>query len=419
MVATNRRTGEELLDLFERHVNPGWARLNRLMGLTAVEVRGEGSVVWDAEGNEYIDLTSGISSLNMGHRHPRVVRAVREQLERVALSARILLNENQIMLADKLAEVTPGDLEYCFFTHSGTEAVEGALKLARAATGRTDFVAAKNSFHGKSMGALSASGKDDYKEPFRPLVPGFSHVAFGDADALEAALTDRTAAVILEPIQGEAGVIVPPDDYLPRVRDLCDQNGSLLILDEVQTGLGRTGRDFACQHWDVVPDIMTLAKSLGGGVMPLGAIVGREMVFRVFDKQFLIHSTTTGGNPLACAAGLAALEVLAQERLAHQAARKGKYVMERLHEMSDRLDGALAEVRGKGLHIGMEFTSDSFGGLYYAELVREKVLTVPALNDFRMMRITPALNIPDAVLEEGMDRVERAMRSAFELHSQL
>jgi len=410
MVATNRRTGEELLDLFERHVNPGWARLNRLMGLTAVEVRGEGSVVWDAEGNEYIDLTSGISSLNMGHRHPRVVRAVREQLERVALSARILLNENQIMLADKLAEVTPGDLEYCFFTHSGTEAVEGALKLARAATGRTDFVAAKNSFHGKSMGALSASGKDDYKEPFRPLVPGFSHVAFGDADALEAALTDRTAAVILEPIQGEAGVIVPPDDYLPRVRDLCDQNGSLLILDEVQTGLGRTGRDFACQHWDVVPDIMTLAKSLGGGVMPLGAIVGREMVFRVFDKQFLIHSTTTGGNPLACAAGLAALEVLAQERLAHQAARKGKYVMERLHEMSDRLDGALAE---------MEFTSDSFGGLYYAELVREKVLTVPALNDFRMMRITPALNIPDAVLEEGMDRVERAMRSAFELHSQL
>ncbi len=410
---------EELLNIFEKHVNPGWARLNRLMGMVQVECEGEASMVRDASGTPFIDFSTGVSSLNMGHRHPRIIQAVRNQLDRLALSTRLLLNENQIRLADRLASLAPGDLEYCFFTHSGTEAVEGALKLARAATGRTDFIAAENAFHGKSMGALSASGRDSYKDPFRPLVPGFHHVPFGDAEAVEAALNENTAAVILEPIQGEAGVIVPPDDYLPRVRKACDANGTLLILDEVQTGLGRTGRNFCCEHWGVVPDIMTLAKSLGGGVMPLGAIVATERVFRIFGEHPWIHSTTTGGNPLATAAGIAALDVLVEERLAEQADAKGAWAMKRLAELSDRFPGVIREFRGKGLLIGIEFVDGSIGGLFLTELVEEKVIAIPALNDFRIMRFAPALNISDKLLEEGMKRVAIALERTAQLAEQL
>jgi len=410
---------EELLTKFERHVNPGWARLNRLMGLEAIEYRGEGSLLYDHRGREFIDFSTGVSSMNLGHRHPRVVQAVKEQLDRLALSVRILINETQILLAERLAALTPGELQYSFFTHSGTEAVEGALKLARAATGRTDFVATINAFHGKSLGALSASGKETYKAPFRPLVPGFHHVPFGDLEALAAALTPNTAAVILEPIQGEAGVILPPDDYLPQVRRLCDQNGTLLILDEVQTGLGRTGRNFACEHWDVVPDIMTLAKSLGGGVMPLGAVVATERVFRIFAEHPWIHSTTTGGNPLAAAAGLAALEVLVEERLAEQAARKGVWALQRLHELAALFPDLIKEVRGKGLLLGMEFTDEAIGGIFATEILNAGVVAVPTLNNFSIMRFAPALNIPEDLLAEGFQRVERALEKAAALYRQL
>jgi putrescine aminotransferase len=250
------RAAESTFEKYRAYVNPGLADLLRFIGYGELESRAEGAVVRDSQGREYLDFLASFGVFALGHRPPEVLKAVREQLDRVPLSSKLLLSEPAADLAELLASIAPGGLNRVFFTNSGAEAVEGALKIARAATGRKQIVAAENAFHGKTMGALSASGRPVYKEPFEPLVPGFVHVPFGDAAALERAVTGETAAVILEPIQGEAGVIVPGGDYLPAARRICDGAGALLILDEVQTGLGRTGKMFACEHWGVAPDIM-------------------------------------------------------------------------------------------------------------------------------------------------------------------
>ncbi|MDD3928150.1 MAG: aminotransferase class III-fold pyridoxal phosphate-dependent enzyme, partial [bacterium] len=233
---------EETLEKFGRYHNPSLARLLKFTGYAAVEEYAEGVRITDSEGRTFIDCGGGYGVFSLGHRHPRVVQAVKDQLDRMPMSSKVLINKQLADLAERLAQVTPGELQYSFFCNSGTEAVEGALKIARLATGRTRIVAAENAFHGKTFGGMSASGRDIYKEPFQPLVPGFEHVPFGDTAAMAAAVNGETAAVILEPIQGEGGVVVPPDEYLPAVRQICDEHGVLLILDEVQTGLGRTGK---------------------------------------------------------------------------------------------------------------------------------------------------------------------------------
>jgi putrescine aminotransferase len=257
---------QETLDNYSRHVNPGLAALVRFIGFEGVEWEAKGAVVKDTAGQEYLDFLGGFGALSLGHSHPEVTAAVREQLDRMALSSKILFSKPQADLAARLAELLPGDLRYCFFCNSGTEAIEGALKLARLYTAKTEIIAAEGAFHGKTFGGLSASGRELYRKPFAPLLPGFHHLPFGDAKAVEQAITDSTAAVILEPIQGEAGVIVPPAGYLREVREICSRAGVLLILDEVQTGLGRTGWLFACQAEEVAPDIICLAKALGGNL---------------------------------------------------------------------------------------------------------------------------------------------------------
>src|SRR5690606_19019550 len=236
--APDRAEVERLLESFGRHISSSLLRLYRFMGLDTLEWDGEGAICRDAEGREYLDFVGANGTLFLGRRHPRVTAAVREQLDRLTISSRLFAHEPQIRLAEKLAEIAPGDLQYTFFCNSGAEAVEGALKLARAATGRTEIISTQGAFHGKTFGALSATGRELYRKPFEPLLPGFVHVPYGDADAVEAVISDRTAAVIVEPIQGENGVIIPPDDYLPRLRQLCDRHGALLIIDEVQAGLG-------------------------------------------------------------------------------------------------------------------------------------------------------------------------------------
>ncbi|MBI2200423.1 MAG: aspartate aminotransferase family protein, partial [Armatimonadetes bacterium] len=231
----------ETLDRYGRFINPGLQKLYRFANVTSVEWDARGAVIRDAHGKEYLDCSGGPAVFNVGHRHPKVIAAVQAQLERMPMSVRALPRHLEAELASRLAEITPGDLQFTFFCNSGAEANEGALKLARLVTGRVEIVGAIGAFHGKTMGALSASGRETYKTPFEPLVPGFTHVPFGDLDAMAHAVSARTAAVILEPIQGEGGVVIPPDDYLPGVRAICDRAGALLILDEVQTGFGRTG----------------------------------------------------------------------------------------------------------------------------------------------------------------------------------
>ncbi|MBD3176461.1 MAG: aminotransferase class III-fold pyridoxal phosphate-dependent enzyme [Armatimonadia bacterium] len=412
-------TFEEVAALYTEHVNPSLVTLMRFMGFEELEGEGDGHIVRSEAGTEYIDLLGGFGVFSMGHTHQRIVDAACEQLRKAPLSSRLLLSELTGRLGAELARITPGDLEYCFFCNSGAEAVEGALKVARFATRRPKIVSTEGAFHGKTLGALSVSGRDIYKEPFQPLLPGVELVPFGDADALAAAVDHTTAAVILEPIQGEAGVIVPPDGYLAAARQACDDSGALLILDEIQTGMGRTGRAFACEHEGVVPDVMTLGKALGGGVMPLGAFIARPEHWTLFEENPLIHSSTFGGSPAACAAGLAAIEVMEEEELARQAAEKGEPFRERLREIASKFPGTIEDVRGRGLMTGMSFSDKDIGGLVIAGLAQRQVLAAYTLNNPSVLRLQPPLSIGADVLEDVAGRLEEAVAQTVELVSDL
>ncbi len=401
--------GDDLLEDLGKYVNPGRSRIYRLMGMTNIEYRGEGSRVIDEQGNEFIDLCAGYAVLNMGHRHPTIIEAVTRQLEKMGLATKTMLSRPEVDLARSLADITPGGLQRSFFCASGAEAVEVALKVARMHTGRKKIVATEGGFHGKTLGALSATSKGTYRDAFGPLLPGFIHVPYDDLAALQEAVDENTAAVIVEVIQGESGVVIPGDDYLPGVRRICDDAGALVIFDEVQTGLGRTGANFACEHYDVVPDIMTLAKSLGGGVVPLGAAIVLPEIFDVFDENPWIHSSTTGGNPVAASAGYAALQVLQEENLAEQAREKGDWALEYLKRVQYDYPTVISGVSGRGLLLGMHFADPSGGVMVLTELFNRGVLVVPSLMNWTVMRIAPPLNIPDEDLHAGLKRVRKVV----------
>jgi putrescine aminotransferase len=399
----------DLLSRYENAVNPGLARVFRFMGLDGVEATGDGAILVDEAGRTYLDLAGGYGVMVHGYRHPRLIQAAHRQLDRLAQSSRVLLNRPMVELAEMLQQVTPGDLTYSFFCNSGTEAVEAALKLARVATGRTGWISTEGAFHGKTMGALTVSGRDTYRSPFQPLVPGVTHVPYGDAAALEAALTPEVAAVIVEPIQGEGGIIVPPSDYLARVRRACDGVGALLIVDEVQTGMGRTGKLFAVEHSGIVPDFLCLAKALGGGIMPIGAVVGRPQVWRVFADMPLIHSSTFGGAPLAAAVALEALRVTIEERLPERAERLGRIAKARLNAIQRANPEVIREVRGLGLMLGLEFPQAGIAGALMAELFQRGILAVYTLNNDRVIRMIPPLVITEAQLDEALTQIEEAV----------
>ncbi|MBI3910431.1 MAG: aminotransferase class III-fold pyridoxal phosphate-dependent enzyme [Armatimonadetes bacterium] len=409
---------EETVELYKRHLNPTLPNLIRFMGFGTILESGEGAILRDVEGNEWLDFLGGLGVFNVGHRHPRVMAAVRAQLERLPLNVPVFFNRPAAELAAELAAITPGRLQYTFFCTSGTEAVEGALKLARVATGRQEIVSAHRAFHGKTFGSLSASGREIYKEPFQPLLPGFRQVPFGDGDALAEAVSSRTAAVLLEPIQGEGGVILPPDDYLGRAREICDRHGALLILDEVQTGLGRTGRMFAAEHYGVAPDLMCLAKALGGGVMPLGAICGTPEVWEPLGPNPWLHTSTfgsPGGNPLACAAGLAAVRVLQEERLPERAADLGRYLLGQLRAVQAEYPSALREVRGRGLLVGIEFEDEDVAGLTIAGIARRRVIAAYYLSNPRVFRFEPPLVVTRAQIDRAVTAFREALAEALAL----
>jgi putrescine aminotransferase len=400
----------DAFDKYARHVNAAFAGLAKFMGFDTVEDRAEGALVYDVRGREYIDCLGGPGVFTLGHRHPKLVAALKDQLDHMPLSSRLLLNRWQAEAAEKIAEVTPGDLECTFFCNSGAEAVEGALKIARAHTGRPGVVATVGGFHGKTFGALSASGRDVYKTPFEPLLSGFQHVPFGDASAVRDAIDDTVGAVILEPIQSEAGIIVPPEGYLRELREICDSADVLLILDEVQTGLGRTGTMFACNAEDVVPDIMTLGKALGGGVMPVGAFTSTAEIWDIFRENPLIHTSTFGGNPMACRAAIVALEIIADEQICDKARERGEQLLQGLREVTAEYDDVIVEVRGRGLLVGVEFTDSDVGGMAIAGMGSRGVLSAYTLNDPKVVRFEP----PAIITPEQVDTVVAAFAKGVE-----
>ena len=394
---------------YQDYVNPTALNLLRLAGFDRVEHSGNGAIISDIEGNDYIDCLGGYGVFSLGHARTEVVDAVYAQMRQLPLSSKTFLNKPLADLAERLAQLTPGNLQYSFFCNSGAEAVEGALKFARMATGKPAFLSTHGSYHGKTLGALSASGRDKYKDPFRPLLETFNFVPFGDIDAMAAAMNASIAAVIIEPIQGENGILVPPVGYLAAVRKLCDAHGALLILDEVQTGLGRTGKLFACEHEGVTPDLMTLAKALGGGVMPIGAVVGTKDVWdKVFTVNPYLHTSTFGGNQAACVAALKTLEIIERDQLVERSAAAGARLISGLSDVCQQFPLILRDVRGKGLMVGVEFADADVGKLVIGSLVKGGVVAAYTLNTPEVMRFEPPLIISD----EQIDTVVHVFRSA-------
>ncbi len=356
---TPRQLADRAAKLYARYINPVLMAMNGTSGLFETFVRGEGEYLYDAAGKKYLDFVAGFGSLNFGHNHPAVAEAVttaiREQAPGFTPTS---VNPYAAALAEKLVSMAPSGLEMAFFCNSGTEAVEASIKLARAASGRSGLLSCDGAFHGKSMGSLSVTGNPGYQKAFQPLVGDCHRIPYGDFEALERTLATRKfAAFIVEPIQAEGGVRMVPAGYLREVQSICRATDTLLIVDEVQTGMGRTGLNFAVEHEDVHPDIMTLAKSLGGGLMPIGAMLARrDLWMKAYGTvaNCTLHTSTFGGGSLATAAGLAALDVLDNERLAENAARRGEQLLAGLTEMAKRFR-CVKTVRGRGLLLGVEF----------------------------------------------------------------
>lgn len=406
----------ETVESYEKYYNRGFITYRKSVTeagqFAALEWSGQGSVLQDLLGREYIDCLGGYGIFSSGVNHPRIVKAVTDQIQRMALNSQELLEPWRAALGKVLAAITPGDLQNSFFINNGTDAIEGAIKLTRLYTRRSTFISTLGGFHGKSMGSLSLMGKASFRVPFQSGLQDVRFVPYGDADALELefrrceAVGVQIAGVVLEPVQGEAGGIVPPPEYFLRARELCTRYGALLIADEIQTGMGRTGKLWGVDHWNVVPDIMCVGKSIGGGVMPLSAFISTPEIWEVMIPNPIIHSTTFGGNPLACAAGLAAIQVMLEEDLPGQAALKGEFLLRELGCLQQQYPQVLKEARGKGLLIGMEFPLQEIGWKVAAGLFKRGVLVAGTYANARVIRIEPALGIPMELLTEMLGRLE-------------
>jgi len=420
----------DCVDNFSRYVNPGILDYRKSVSTdyTAVEWSDGGATFRDIRGREFIDCLGGFGIYMLGHRHPTVMRAVQGQLQHQALHSQELLDPMRGYLCELVAMVTPGDLQYSFLVNSGTEATEGALKFAKvyAYEKKPDHmlgvISTTRAFHGKSMGSLSVSGKREFRVPFQPLMPGSRFVPYGDADALECELQIcdmigyDIAAFIVEPVQGEAGAIVPPDDYLPRVRAICDEWDVVMIADEVQTGMGRTGKLWGVDNWDVVPDIMTMGKAFGGAVVPCGNIVVKERIFHAMFANPYLHTTTFGGNPLATAAAIGALHATLEEDIPRQAAEKGTVLKAGVQKLADEYPDLYHEVRGLGLLLGMEFLDAETGYAVSAGLFDRGVLVGGTLNNAKTIRLEPPAVISYEQIEQVLERLAETLAEVRATH---
>jgi putrescine aminotransferase len=399
-----------LIDTYRRHLSRGRALFGQVSGGLS-EVASEGAWVITGDGRRLLDC-GGYGVFLHGHRHPRVIAAVKDQLDRHPLATRVLLEPVTASAAATLSAVAPGALPHVHFVNSGAEATETALKLARA-LGHRSVIATHGGFHGKTLGALSVTGNPTYRDPFVPLLP-VTHVQYGDLPAMVSVIAEHgpQACVVIEPIQGEAGVVLPPPGYLAGVAAACRRHHALLIVDEIQTGLGRTGRWWGSDHDGVVPDIVLVGKGLSGGVVPAAAVLASRAAYAPFDADPFLHSSTFAGSPLACAAAQAAVETIAAEGLVERSAVIGSRLAEGIAStMVDRLGDLVVEVRGRGLLIGVELARPGIVGELVLELLHEGVVVSTSLNEHRVLRFTPPAIMTPAEEAYAIAAVDRAART--------
>nr|MDD3720512.1 aminotransferase class III-fold pyridoxal phosphate-dependent enzyme [Candidatus Gracilibacteria bacterium] len=418
---------KESVSNFKEHFNKGWLENRKSItqaGEWAVtEWNGKGAMFRDVMGRKYIDFLGGYGLMSHGWSNPDIIEAVNAQLLRSPMPSQELMDPLRGAFARIMSEITPGKIKYSFFAASGTEAVEGAIKLAKLYTKKDAFIVATDAFHGKTMGSLSMIGKSNYREPLGVLYGGHVyHIPFGDADALEQQLeTCRkigigVAAVMFEPIQGEAGAIVPPDDFWPRARELTKRYETLLIADEVQTGLGRTGKFWGVENWDVAPDIMTSGKALGGGVMPVSSFSAREEIWQsmMYPNPF-IHTTTTGGGALACAAAIASISVALRDDYPKQAEEKGNYIKKELEKLAEKYPNIYHKITGKGLLLGQHFVSNDIGYKVSSECFKRGLLVAGTLNSSKTIRVEPPIVITYEEIDEGLNRLKDALKAVSKM----
>lgn len=394
---------------FATYVNPQKARVLKNAGLDIIEDKREGAAVWDITGKRYIDCITSAGSFNVGRRNPEILAALRTALDRYDLGGFILCSRQKAELAKKLAEITPGDLRYTMYGCGGGEANDFAIKLARGFSFKTDIISTVKAYHGHTGFALAAIGRDEYKKPFFPMVPGFTQVPFNDLDAAEAAITDQTAAIMIEPVQGEGGIHPATAEYMTGLRALCDANDILLIFDEIQTGFGRTGKMFCCEHYDVVPDIMTVAKSLGGALYPISATIYREELNDFVMTHAFTHLSTFGGSDLGCVVGLAVIDYLIRNNVPGHAAAMGDRFQKGFDHFLKQYPQLLLEVRRKGLMMGLQYTNDSIGPRMSYQLAQHGVMAIYTGNEPSVMRLMPVLEITPEQVDFVLEALDKSM----------
>ncbi len=384
------------MDLFEsygRLINPAYPSFLNKLGLNNVAAGAQGATITDSEGKTYIDCVGGYGLFNLGHNNPEIIESLADQLKEQQLLTKPLISEIQVRLAECIEKITPGELSCSFILNSGSEAIDCAIKLVRLHKSGKTIITAQKSFHGHTFGALTASGIPSFKRAFQPLLPGFISVPFGDIEALEQSITADTGAVLIEPIQHEAGILLPPDGYLQKVRKLCDEHSLIMILDEIKTGFGKTGRMFACEHYDLVPDILVLGKSLGGGLIPTGAVVAKSHLWKRFGLSFPMSASSFAGNVLACRAGLSTIQYIQRGSLLADCAEKGKMLLRSFRDYISEYPNILRSADGLGLLIGIETQSGKIALELAKEMIRQGIIVVPAFGNSSVLMVEPPLVI--------------------------
>lgn len=398
---------QKALSDFAKYVNPQKARTLKNAGLSIIEGKREGAAVWDVTGEKYIDCITSAGSFNVGRRNPEIVNALKKALDEYDLGVFLLCSKPKADLAKKLAEITPGDLQYTMYGSGGGEANDFAIKLARGFSMKTEVISTIKAYHGHTGFSLAAIGRDEYKKPFFPMVPGYTQVAYNDLKAMEEAVTEDTAAIIIEPVQGEGGIYPATDEYMKGLRKLCDDTETLLIFDEIQTGFGRTGKFFCCEYSGVVPDIMTIAKSMGGALYPISATIYREELNDFIVTHPFTHLSTFGGSDLGCIVSLAVIDYLIENKIPEHADKMGERFQKGYDELLKKYPELFKEVRRKGLMMGLQYTNDSMGPRMSYQLALNGVMAIYTGNEPSVMRLMPTLTIePDEVdfVIEALDK---------------